>query len=414
MSSDHPSATRTSAHNALRSREFAPDRRFFVTAGVVSALLLPKIAHAAAAKALRLHDHGTYTRFVVEVTAGVDFELRRFAEPYRLAIDIPGLKWQVSDAPSNTVGLISRVQYKPQGSINTSILLDLSGPVRVTKSFLLRATATTPTRLVLDLEPTTREEFLHGDDPAGAVQPAHTQSPLRPNPANKKIVVIDPGHGGADPGAIGRSGTYEKHITLAAAKQLKAKLEATGRYKVRLTRSEDRALPLRRRTAIAHDAAADIFVSLHADSIGKSSVRGLSVYTLSEKASDAEAAALAAHENKADIIIGMDLSSETAEVRNILVDLAQRESRNLAARLAIKLIGELQREVRLLPNTHRFAGFAVLKSPDIPSVLIEMGYLSNRIDETALTKASYRSRLMTAVLRGIDHHFSQTMIAGRM
>ena len=155
-------------------------------------------------------------------------------------------------------------------------------------------------------------------------------------------------------------------------------------------------------------------MSIHADSIGNKDVRGLSVYTLSEKASDREAAALAERENNADLIIGMDLSHESKDVRHILVDLAQRESMNLATKLATKLISQLQRDVKLLRNTHRFAGFAVLKSPDIPSVLIEMGYLSNREDEKALKQTDYREKLMAAVARGLDDHMGTVQSARRL
>jgi N-acetylmuramoyl-L-alanine amidase len=376
------------------------------------------LAFGATANAIRLHDHTTHTRFVVECSAPVEFKIRRLTNPYRLAIDVPGLSWSVPRADKDAVGLISGVHYGSEASVKNDIILDVTGPVRVARSFVLPATATTPTRLVVDVEATTQEAFLAdmaAEGHKGRKVAVAAQAPrAKVEVVRKKIIVLDPGHGGADPGAIGQSGTYEKHITLAAARQLKKRLEATGRYKVVLTRDEDEALALRRRTEIAHDAAADLFISLHADSIQNPAIRGLSVYTLSDRASDAEAEALANHENKADIIIGMDLSNETVEVRNILVDLAQRESRNLATRLAGKLITELQREVRLLPNTHRFAGFAVLKSPDIPSVLIEMGYLSNRIEETALKKESYRSKLISAIVRGIDQHFSQTVVARQM
>ena len=216
------------------------------------------------------------------------------------------------------------------------------------------------------------------------------------------------------PGAIGVSGIYEKMITMAAARQLKERLEKTGRYSVILTRDRDVSLGLGERRDIARAAQADIFMSLHADSMDNKSIRGLSVYTLSEKASDKEAERLAEQENSADSIIGVDLTRESQEVRHILVDLAQRESMNLATKLANKLIGELQREATLVRNSHRFARFAVLKSPDIPSVLIEMGYLSNRDDETALKKDAYRSKLMAAIVRGLDMHFGTSQSASRL
>jgi len=406
------------ARNKGLAGQIATSRRTFVSASAAT-LLLPKVAQGAVASVVRVHNHDTHTRFVVECSAPIEFKIRRLANPYRLAIDVPGLGWNVASQNSVSGGLISGIHYGPEVAEKTDIIVNLNGPVRVARSFVLPATATTPTRMVVDVESATREVFLAdmasegkkaGKVMTAAAEPATTKIEV----IRKKVIVLDPGHGGADPGAIGQSGTYEKHVTLAAARQLKSRLEASGRYKVILTRDEDQSLPLRRRTEIAHNAAADLFVSLHADSIQDTAIRGLSVYTLSDRASDKEAEALAAHENKSDIIIGMDLSHETVEVRNILVDLAQRESRNLATRLAGKLITELQREVQLLPNSHRFAGFAVLRSADIPSVLIEMGYLSNRQEEAALKKDAYRSKLIAAIVRGIDQHFGQTLVARQM
>jgi N-acetylmuramoyl-L-alanine amidase len=283
-------------------------------------------------------------------------------------------------------------------------------------------TGGTPHRFVLDLEKTSRERFLASAGPqhrigrlaaaSGKTVPAKALAePSARESDLKKLIVIDPGHGGVDPGTIGQSGVYEKTLTLAAARQLKSRLEATGRYRVKLTRERDISLGLAERREIARAAEADLFVSLHADSIANRSIRGLSVYTLSEKASDREAEQLAEKENRADNIIGVDLSQESVEVRHILVDLAQRESMNLATRLADRLIGELRREATLLRNGHRFARFVVLKSPDVPSVLIEMGYLSNRQDEAALKTEAYRGKLMAAVVRGIDAHFGEVRSA---
>ena len=227
------------------------------------------------------------------------------------------------------------------------------------------------------------------------------------------MIAIDPWHGGVDPGAIGVSGVREKDITLAAARQLKSSLESTGRYKVVMTRSRDVSLGLRQRITASRRAAADIFISLHADSVANPSVKGLSVYTLSETASDREAAKLAEKENKADLIIGMDLTNESSDVRNILIDLAQRESMNLAAHLAAKLISQLKRQVTLLRNTHRFAGFAVLKAPDVPSVLLEMGYLSNREEEKSLKESAYRQKLVVSIVRALDSYFADTDVVSR-
>ena len=229
---------------------------------------------------------------------------------------------------------------------------------------------------------------------------------MTPQIPGKRIIAVDAGHGGVDPGTIGYSKTYEKHVTLAMARELKKQLEATGRYKVVLTRDRDIFLRLRDRVKVARQAGADLFISVHADSIQNRKTRGLSVYTLSEKASDKEAAKLAAKENKADVIAGIDLTAESPDVTNILLDLAQRETMNQSARFAKELVGELRREVHLLPNTHRFAGFAVLKAPDMPSVLVEAGFLSNRQDERNLTTPQYRQKLAQAIVRGVDRHFT--------
>ena len=397
----------------------ATDRRM-VLAGAATAVLWPGLAKAATAQSVRLHDHTTHTRMVVELTGPIDFKLRHMADPYRLMVDVPALEWSGAERAPGT-GLISAVQFIRQGAVSPTISVDLKGPVKVQHAFILPATGTTPTRLVIDLEASTRDVFMAGAQAAvpppavvRAVPVVAEAKQSKLEALRKRVVAIDPGHGGIDPGAIGFSGIYEKNITLAAARQLKMRLEGTGRYRVILTRQDDSSLALRQRTEIARRAPADLFISLHADSIRDPSVRGLSVYTISDRASDAEAEALATKENQADSIIGLDLSRETAEVRNILVDLAQRESRNLATHFAGRLIGELQREVRLLPNTHRFAGFAVLKSPDIPSVLIEMGYLSNREDESSLKKEGYRSKLMAAVVRGVDQFFGTTVVARQM
>jgi N-acetylmuramoyl-L-alanine amidase len=223
----------------------------------------------------------------------------------------------------------------------------------------------------------------------------------------RRVVVLDPGHGGQDPGAIGSSGIYEKAITLAVAQDVRRQLEATGRYRVHLTRDQDVFVALRERIAMARRWKADVFVSIHADSIGSVETRGASVYTLSDTASDAEAAALAARENRADIIAGVDLSHESRDVANILIDLAQRETMNRSAEFAHLLVRELGQEVRLLPvRPHRFAGFAVLKAPDVPSVLLELGYLSNAEDERLLRQASHRRRIALGVQRAIDAFFA--------
>ncbi|MBI3514533.1 MAG: N-acetylmuramoyl-L-alanine amidase [Proteobacteria bacterium] len=222
----------------------------------------------------------------------------------------------------------------------------------------------------------------------------------------KRVIVIDPGHGGVDPGAVSLRGVFEKTITFDIAQEIERQLTQTGRYTVVLTRTDDSFVRLRQRVAMARQVGADLFISIHADSLSNHAIGGMSIYTLSETASDREAEALAAKENKADIIVGVDLRDESPQVSTILIDLAQRETKNLSAKLARSVIDEIGRDRRLLPKPHRFAGFAVLTAPDVPSVLIELGYLSNRTDEHELLDPGHRQRLARGVQRALDRFFA--------
>jgi len=270
--------------------------------------------------------------------------------------------------------------------------IDIKSAAKLTKKQAPKAAASTPSQELKKL--------------ASVFRPAPRKPALRP--ANdKRTIVVDSGHGGADPGTIGRSGVYEKHITLAMARELTKQLNATGRFRAIMTRDRDIFIPLRKRVKIARDSDADLFISLHADAIKDTKIHGPSVYTLSENASDKEAATLAEKENKSDLIAGMDLSHESEDVANILIDLAQRESMNQSVRFATQVVNELKRRTRLLRNTHRFAGFAVLKAPDIPSVLIEMGFLSNRNDERLLQTSAYRKKFSSGIVEAIDTYFSE-------
>lgn len=375
------------------------------------------------------------------------------------------------------IGVLSRLRYGLFKPGNSRIVIDLNQPSMVHQALALPATADKPNRLVIDLARTSGTRFLQvvAADPVliesspGQIRSAEVPrppsnstittpqgkkvvvakptkpsvapppTPVRKQPTaappgqstaklaslrvptkpasqvvgKKRIIVIDPGHGGVDPGAIGVTGIYEKHITLAAARDLKEHLERTGRFKVYLTRDRDVFIRLRGRIEIARERKADLFISVHADTIRNRKIRGLSVYTLSEKASDKEAGELADRENKSDLIAGIDLSHESEEVTNILIDLAQRETMNQSARLASLLVDELKSRVKVLRNPHRFAGFAVLKAPDVPSVLIEMGFLSNRDDERALRSKSHRRKVAQSIAGAVDAYFQKIESASR-
>jgi N-acetylmuramoyl-L-alanine amidase len=226
-------------------------------------------------------------------------------------------------------------------------------------------------------------------------------------PPRPKLIALDPGHGGRDPGALGVRGTQEKGVVIAIARDLQRELQSTGRYRVMLTRSADSFVALRERVARAQEAKADLFLSLHADSHPDSDVRGASVYTLSEEASDREAAALAARENRADAMVsGMRLANQPDSVAAALVAMSQRGTVNDSRRLADTIVQTFGRNgVRLLPHTHRQAGFAVLTSPDIPAALVELGYLSNAQDEKLLTVRPHQMALARALRASVDAHF---------
>jgi N-acetylmuramoyl-L-alanine amidase len=238
------------------------------------------------------------------------------------------------------------------------------------------------------------------------VNPSRDDRVARTN-ASAPLVVLDPGHGGKDPGAIGVSGTYEKHVALAAAQQLRQLLGAEGRYRVELTRTRDVFIPLEDRVALAQQKGAALFVSMHADALADHSVRGASVYTLAEHASDAQTAALANRENASDRFAGPEFKGTSPDVARILASLVRQETRIGSARMSHGLVGALGQDVTLLQNPARHAGFVVLKAADIPSVLVEMGFMSNPEDEAALRQPQHRALVVAAMQRAIDAWFAQ-------
>ncbi len=251
-------------------------------------------------------------------------------------------------------------------------------------------------------------------EPASAAAPGAKTRPRAPEAkraTSLPLVMLDPGHGGKDPGAIGLSGTYEKHVALAAALELQRQLLASGRYRVELTRTRDVFIPLEQRVAIAQRKSAALFVSMHADALSDHAVRGASVYTLSDGASDSQTAALARRENAAGVG-GALAPGGSPEVSRILGNLVRQETRQGATRMAHKIVSELSRDLPLLQNPNRHAGFMVLKAADIPSVLVEMGFMSNKSDENALRQPAHRARVATAMRRAVDAWFEPNRTLG--
>jgi N-acetylmuramoyl-L-alanine amidase len=392
------------------------------------AVMLLCIWRAGTAQALTVDDvrfgvHGDKVRMVFDLSEMSDFKAFALTAPDRLVVDLPDFAWQagsVSKPPGALVRHIRTGTLKPGIS---RVVFDLSGPVSIRSAFLLPRASGKPDRLVIDYSAASRFSAgkvlgtLHTgvqdnvrsasvSAPSAAMPSPGGAPPLASN--EKPMIVIDAGHGGQDPGAVAAGKLFEKNITLAAARELRKQLLATGRYRVQLTRDSDVFLKLaeRVRKARAHDA--DLFISIHADSIRNSGVRGASIYTLSEKASDAQTAKLAERENRADLIGGLDLRHEDQDVAKILVDLSMRETMNQSKFLANTIVGKLGRGgIRLLPNTHRYAGFAVLKAPDIPSVLVEIGFMSNRREAGLLNRPDHRRKIAASLVDGIDAYFER-------
>ena len=385
-------------------------------------LLFAGLANAAVAApsvtGMRVGQHPDKTRIVFDLSQAVEFQIILLPDPYRLVIDLPEIEWRLGEEmAAGKGGQVQGLRYGLFQPGVSRVVMDMARPFEVREAFLLPPGETPHYRLVIDVAPSSPEKFLTASRTSMAARrsltPAQPQAaPLAPfaetprRADGKRVVAIDPGHGGVDPGAIGTSGAYEKDITLAMARQLKQVLERSGKYHVLVTRERDIFVRLRERFAIARREGAELFISLHADAIKNRKLRGLSVYSLSETASDAEAEALAQKENKADLIGGIDLSSESPEVTNILINLAQRETMNDSARFAAMLLKELDPVTPLLRRSHRFAGFAVLKAPDVPSVLVELGFLSNATDEAQLRNARHRDKLARGIASGIDAFFA--------
>lgn len=375
-------------------------------------------ADGPAVTSVRLGDHGETTRFVIELAGPVKHSSFTLADPYRVVIDLPEVDFQVPSALGQEGrGAVRGFRFGHFQAGQSRIVIDAAGPVTIAREFTLEPQSGFGFRIVLDLKEVTREAFLEGREqlPAQASVPVPSQPPVKTAPPlddSKRVIVLDPGHGGVDPGTRGSTGVQEKDIVLTFSKEFQRQLNATGRYKVYLTRETDKFIPLRERVAIARRHRADLFISIHADAIGKPNVRGMSVYTLSETASDSEAAELARRENLSDVIAGVDLYSEAGEVTDILIDLAQRETKNFSVNFARKVVDHASKVTVTLQRPHRFAGFRVLKAPDVPSVLLELGFLTNRDDEKNLLSGNWRERVAGGLVRAIDGYFGDRYAEG--
>ena len=368
------------------------------------------------------------TRIVVETTQPASARILLLDNPYRLVIDVEQAGWAAANLPPGQtvdIGVAARYRFgHPQAGIGR-LVIDTETAIVPVRQFSLPPKGGGH-RLVIDFAPAADDDFRSVQAqlksasfsrfPDGAGTGADTvrqapvitaqkskgvNVPLPAAPPKKWVVAIDAGHGGKDPGALGKAGTKEKDITLAAALSLASHLKKTGKVWPVLIRKDDTYYKLRQRIARAHDANADLFISLHADSAQNRKARGMSVFTLSDKASDKEAEYIARNENLSDLIGGPDLSAEDPQAADELLRMFQRQTMNESSRFAASILTQIRDMPGGDRRGHRFAGFAVLKSPDIPSVLVEMGFLSNREDERNLNRKSYRDKLVNRLSSAI-------------
>ena len=395
MTSRPPAAASRGTGSAPRR---GPGRRAAIAA--TAALILPALARPLAARAIAaasLAEEEGGVRLALVVGEPVGFRLFTLDNPPRVVIDLEGAPWRAG-APPPGLRPVRRIRAALNRPGVTRVVLDLEAPVAVRRA-AMDASGTT---LVVEIAPAPRAVFL-GQAAASEVE-ARAEPP---RPPRLPLVVLDPGHGGRDPGAIGASGTQEKRIALAAALELRRVLEAEGRCRVALTRTRDVFVPLAERVRFAQSRNAALFLSIHADALDDASVRGASVYTLAERASDPLAERVARNENRADRFAGPAFEGVTPEVARILIALVRRETLNGSARMARDAVASLRQSVVMLPNSHRFAGFVVLKAPDVPSVLVEMGFLSSRADEALLRQAAHRRKLAVAMAEAVHRYLDE-------
>lgn len=401
----------------------------------VLGIILPHTAESAenAVHSVRVGTHPDKTRLVVELSNSMQFRAFSLQNPARIVLDLPAVQWGAGNLNNMSQGPVTGIRHGILQAGISRVVIDLKQNSSIKSAFILPAGPSVSDRIVIDFsstsnnQPTQDRVFGNLTTPPPSMNLGST-TPNAPSPPpvndtlvpssnknkQKPIIVIDPGHGGGDPGALGANGKKEKDVTLATAKELKAQLEGSGRYIVHLTRTNDVFIKLQDRVKIARKHNADLFISLHADSIDKPNVSGASIYTLSNKASDAQTEKLAARENQADLIAGVDLSHEDKEVANILIDLAMRDTMNQSKFFANTVVKKASATgIDLLEKPHRYAGFAVLKAPDIPSVLVEMGFMSNRREVDKLSTPEYRKRIAGSLVNGIDAYFAKVQKNGQ-
>jgi N-acetylmuramoyl-L-alanine amidase len=370
---------------------------------------------------VRLGGDDTQTRMVVDLSQKVDVRAFTLANPYRVVIDMPQVTFRFPAGTGESGrGLIKAFRFglvMPGGS---RMVIDLAKPARVEKAFTVDAANDQPARLVVDLSASDRDAFLrtvalHERAPEPRRSEREPEPKSESKPDARPLVVIDPGHGGIDNGTRSASGVQEKMIVLEFSLLLRERMEKTGKYRVTMTRSDDTFVALGDRVHFARSRQAALFISIHADALRRreGDAQGATVYTLSERPSDARAARLAEAENQADAIAGLDLSAEPKDVAGILIDLARRETKTFSLQFAQSVVTQLRKTARLHQHPLRSAAFVVLKAPDVPSALVELGYVTNKADLESLVSTEWREKTADAIVRAVDAFFTTRLAGGQ-
>ncbi len=428
-------------------------------ARLIVALLVMFLASPALAtnslSGISVRDNGTEATLILESTTKLNYKIFALEKPYRFVMDFEDTVWSMDEkALKDYSDIIKRVRHGTPKDGMLRIVMDVKRPLAVSNELFVKGDRTSADQLVLTaridqtvplqedaipeapalapivepllpsaealtgiLPPSMQSSYpkaaqgaaknnepLAADTPIVEKAPAVAKGkPIRAG-SYKPLIVIDPGHGGMDPGAIGKSGIREKNVTLDYAKMLKDKLLATKRYRVAMTRDKDAYVPLATRVQKARKSDADLFISIHADSHANPQTRGFSVYTLSENRAEREALKLEKRANQEEVLRGVDLSDDSSDVQSMLINMAQRETSNVSSAFAQTLVKHLGQEAKHVDQPHRSKSLAVLTGADLPSVLIELGYLSNRYEEGLLGKQAHKEKLTSAIADAINEY----------
>lgn len=381
---------------------------------------VPKIAVGAVALAASLEGDASFTSLVLTLTRGAKFATFTLADPNRVVVDLQDVDFKVPPVAGTAGrGLIKTFRYGLLAPGKSRIVIDVTAPVRIEKADIVALRGAETVQLRVSLAPASREEFLATAIGASAAVPAAPSPAIgagsdasKPRKGGKPVIVLDPGHGGIDAGTLGSANTAEKDVVLKFAKLLRDKLRATGRFDVHMTREIDVFVKLDERVRAARALGCDLFISLHTDSVPAQfahlNVRGATIYTMSAQDGDARAQKLAEKENLSDVIAGVEtLQDEEPEVAGILTDLMRRETTNSTHAFTGTLMNYMKKSTGLSREPHRNAAFKVLRAPDMPSVLVELGFLSNREDEKLLVSPAWQDQVAGAIGRAVETFFAK-------